>query len=628
MVLIVQHKSEQRGTTLSTSVLSTERDRSKIPEEFLWDLSPVFPDFAAWTRAKEAFVKELPRLDSFRGTLGNSAAHLRSCLDAMTGLGKEYARLYTYASAHADIDTRSSDYLACQQEISQLGTEMSARTAFLEPELLRLGREQIDRFLSADAGLAVYGHMLDDVLRRKDHTGTESEEHLIAEAGLMADSSGSIYTVFSNADFPFAEITLSDGKTVRLDKAAFPLYRTVPNREDRKKVFEAYFGKLHEYRRTFGTQLYSEVKKNLYYQRVRKYPSCLHSALHAQNIPVDVYQALIAHVREALPLLHRYLDLRRRLLGVDVLHYYDLYAHVVPELMLEYGFAEARDLIVDSLTPLGEEYTSVAARAFAERWMDVYPSEGKIGGAYSNGSVYDAHPYILLNYNGKYDDVSTVAHELGHTMHSYLSNARQPYATSQYSIFVAEVASTFNEALLLEWMLKTVSDARIRLTLLMNYLDGLKATVFRQTQFAEFELRIHERAEAGQSLTGDSLEALYGELTREYYGHAQGVCVVDEGVQAEWAGVPHFYYNFYVFQYATSLTASSALSEMILEGDTVARKRYLELLSAGGSDYPIALLRRSGVDMTTPDPFRMLMRRMERAMKDVEKLLAEIRTPG
>ncbi len=295
---------------------------------------------------------------------------------------------------------------------------------------------------------------------------------------------------------------------------------------------------------------------------------------------------------------------------------------------MEYGFAEARDLIVDSLAPLGEEYTSVAARAFAERWMDVYPSEGKIGGAYSNGAVYDAHPYILLNYNGKYDDVSTVAHELGHTMHSYLSNARQPYATSQYSIFVAEVASTFNEALLLEWMLKTVSDARIRLTLLMNYLDGLKATLFRQTQFAEFELRIHERAEAGQSLTGDSLEALYGELTREYYGHAQGVCVVDEGVQAEWAGVPHFYYNFYVFQYATSLTASSALSEMILEGDTVARKRYLELLSAGGSDYPVELLRRAGVDMTTPDPFRMLMRKMERAMKDVEKLLAEIRTPG
>ncbi len=613
---------------MSTSLLSTERDRSKIPEEFLWDLSPVFPDFAAWIHAREAFVRELPRLDSFRGTLGNSAAHLRSCLEAMTGLGKEYARLYTYASAHADIDTRNSDYLARQQEISQLGTELSARTAFLEPELLRLGREQIDLFLAADGGLAIYRHMLDDVLRRKDHTGTESEEHLIAEAGLMADSSGSIYTVFSNADFPFAEIALSDGRTVRLDKAAFPLYRTIPNRDDRKKVFEAYFGRLHEYRRTFGTQLYGEVKKNLYYQRVRKYPSCLHSALHAHNIPVEVYRALIANVREALPLLHRYLDLRRRLLGVEVLHYYDLYAHVVPELTLDYGFAEARDLILGSLAPLGEDYASVAARAFAERWMDVYPSEGKIGGAYSNGAVYDVHPYILLNYNGKYDDVSTVAHELGHTMHSYLSNARQPYATSQYSIFVAEVASTFNEALLLEWVLKTVSDARIRLTLLMNYLDGLRATMFRQTQFAEFELRIHEQAEAGQSLTGDSLEALYGELTREYYGHAQGVCVVDDLVQAEWAGVPHFYYNFYVFQYATSLTASSALSEMIMEGDPKARDRYLELLAAGGSDYPIELLRRAGVDMTTPEPFRMLMHRMERAMEDAERLLAEIRTSG
>jgi oligoendopeptidase F len=594
--------------------------------EFLWDLTPVFPDFAAWRRGKEALVKDLPRTDAFRGALGNSAATLRQCLEFVSDLSKSFARLYTYASAHADIDTRSAEFLACQQEMSQIGTEMSTRTAFLEPELLRLGRERIGEFLAADPGLETFRHMLEDVLRRKDHTGTESEEHLIAEAGLMADSSGSIYTVFSNADFPFAEIALSDGKTVKLDKAAFPMYRAVPNRDDRKKVLEAYFGKLHEYRRTFGTQLYGEVKKNLYYRRVRRYPSCLDAALHPHNISPEVYRGLIDSVREALPLFHRYLDLRRRLLGVDVLHYYDLYAHVVPDLRMEYEFAEAKELVLASIVPLGEEYQKVAAQSFAERWMDVYPGEGKIGGAYSNGAVYDVHPYILLNYNGKYDDVSTVTHELGHTMHSYFSNSRQPYATSQYSIFVAEVASTFNEALLLEHMLKTVTDARIRLSLLMNYLDGLKATLFRQTQFAEFELRIHELAESGESLTGDSLEALYGELTRVYYGHEQQVCIVDDLVPAEWAGVPHFYYNFYVFQYATSLTASSALSEMVLQGDRTATERYMELLSAGGSDYPIALLRRAGVDMTTSEPFRLLMQKMERAMAEVEGLLRGMRT--
>lgn len=607
-------------------MLSTERDRSKIPVEFLWDMTPVFPDFADWRKAKEALVKDLPQIDVFRGTLGNSAATLRRCLEFITELSKSFARLYTYASAHADIDTRSAEFLACQQEMSQIGTEMSTRTAFLEPELLRLGPERIGQFLATDPGLEIFRHMMEDVLRRKDHTGTESEEHLIAEAGLMADSSGSIYTVFSNADFPFAQIALSDGKTVKLDKAAFPMYRTVPNRDDRKRVFEAYFGKLHEYRRTFGTQLYGEVKKNLYYRRVRKYPSCLDAALHPHNIPPEVYRGLIASVREALPLFHRYLDLRRRLLGVDVLHYYDLYAHVVPELTMEYEFTEAKDLILDSVALLGDEYQNVAARSFAERWMDVYPGEGKIGGAYSNGAVYDVHPYILLNYNGKYDDVSTVTHELGHTMHSYFSNSRQPYATSQYSIFVAEVASTFNEALLLEHMLKTVTDPRIRLSLLVNYLDGLKATLFRQTQFAEFELRIHELAESGQSLTGDSLEALYGELTRDYYGHERRVCVVDDVVQAEWAGVPHFYYNFYVFQYATSLTASSALSEMVLQGDRAATARYMQLLSAGGSDYPITLLRNAGVDMTTSEPFSLLMQKMERAMAEVEGLLGTMRT--
>jgi oligoendopeptidase F len=308
-------------------------------------------------------------------------------------------------------------------------------------------------------------------------------------------------------------------------------------------------------------------------------------------------------------------------MGVDQLHYYDLYGPLVEHVDIHYSYEEAEKLVLASLTPLGEDYIKVARKGFAERWLDVYPTDGKRSGAYSQGGAYDVHPYMLLNYNGKYDDVSTLAHEFGHTMHSYLSNTSQPYSTSQYSIFVAEVASTFNEALLLDYMLKTIKDDDARLTLLGSYLDGLRGTLIRQTQFAEFELRIHEKAEKGETLTGDVLDNLYMEIARRYYGHDKGVCIVDDEVKAEWAYIPHFYYNFYVFQYATSLTASGALSEEVLAGDKEATKRYLELLKSGGSDYPIDLLKKAGIDMTTSVPFELAMKKMNRVMDEIEKIL-------
>jgi oligoendopeptidase F len=528
---------------------------------------------------------------------------------------------------HADLDTRDTHFQALQQEISQIGSEFATLTSFVDPEILAMGKETIEHFLAADPGLAIHRHNLMDILRQKEHTRSEAEEGIIAETGLMAESPGSIYTIFSNADFPFPTVTMRDGKEVRLDQAAFALQRTVPDREDRRKVFAAYFGKILEFRRTFGTQLYSEVQKNIFYKKVRRYPSCLHRALNPGNIPEEVYRGLIANVRANLNIFHRYLKLRGRLLGVPQLQSWDLYAHVVPELDVTYSFEEAQELILASLAPLGSAYTEVARRAFTGRWMDVFPGEGKLSGAYSNGAVYDVHPYILLNYNGKYDDVSTIAHELGHTMHSYLSNTHQPFVTSHYSIFVAEVASTFNEALLMEHMLRTITDRRMRLALLVNYLDDIRATLFRQTQFAEFELAIHERVEQGGSLTGDTLSEMYFELAKTYYGHDQGVCGLGDEIRAEWAGIPHFYYNFYVFQYATSLTASAALSEMVLTGDREATRRYLDLLKAGGSDYPIELLRRAGVDMTTPAPFRLMMQKMQRILDAVEETLdQEIRT--
>jgi oligoendopeptidase F len=598
-----------------------ERDRSKIPDKYKWNLSDIYPSDEAWKSAKDKIVAELPSLDQYRGKLAQSPATLASCLELVSNQTKELSRLFVYASMRSDLDLNDAKYLGMVQDMSKIGADFAAKTSYIQPEILKMDRAAIDKFIQQEPRLKVFAHSLDDILRRKAHTGTEGEEKIIADASLMADSPDNIFGVFSNADFPFPDVTLADGKNVKLDKAAFALYRSVPNRSDREKVFDAYFGKLNQFRNTFGTDLYAEVKKDMFYKNARNYSSCLESALDNDNIPVQVYHSLVDGVNANLATFFRYLNLRKRMLGVDTLHYYDLYAPVVKNVDLTYTYEDAEKNILASLAPLGQEYIATARKGLADRWVDVYPNTGKRAGAYSNGSAYDVHPYMLLNYNGKYDDMSTLAHELGHTMHSYLANTSQPYPTSQYSIFVAEVASTFNEALLIDHMLKTTTDDGVRLSMLGSYLDNMKGTVFRQTQFAEFELRIHDMAEKGQSLTGNELDKLYLDITRKYYGHDKGVCVVDDNVKAEWANVPHFYYNFYVFQYATSFTASSALSEEVLAGDKGAKDRYLTLLKSGGSDYPINLLKKAGVDMTTSQPLELTMKKMNRIMDEIEKIL-------
>jgi oligoendopeptidase F len=611
--------------TETTPATTQERDRTKIPDKHKWDLSHIYPDEGAWKKAKENLIAQLSAIEKFKGTLADSPQTILACFDLITNLSKEYARLYCYASMHSDEDTRASTYLGMEQEVGQIGSDFSAKSSFIQPEILKIGRETIESFLQKEPKLEIYRHGLDDMLRRRDHTGTEGEEKILADASLVADSPHSIYSVFSDADFPFAEATLHDGNTVKLNKSNFSLYRAVPNRDDRKKVFAAYFGRLNDYRRTFGTQLYAEVKKNLFNTRARKYATCLERALDDSNIPPAVYHGLIDSVNGHLGTFHRYLKLRQKLLGVDQLHYYDLYCPVVADVDLKYTIEESQEHVLASLTPLGDEYIAVARKGFAERWLDVFPSDGKRSGAYSNGAVYDVHPYMLLNYNGKYDDVSTLTHELGHTMHSHLSNTTQPYATADYSIFVAEVASTLNEALLMDYMLRTIKDDGVRLSLLGNALDGIRGTVFRQTQFAEFESHIHEKVEKGEALTGDALSEIYDGINRRYYGHEQGVCIIDDEIRCEWANIPHFYYNFYVYQYATSFTASAAISELISAGDKDATKRYLMLLSSGGSDYPIDLLKKAGVDMTTSGPFELTIKRMNRVMDEMEQILSRMK---
>jgi oligoendopeptidase F len=598
-----------------------ERDRSKVPDQYKWNLTDLYPSDEAWRAAKEKLVAELPRIREFKGTLTTAPQRLADALEFTSRLSKELARLYSYASMAADQDTRDSKYQAMRQEMVQVGASFGAETSFFEPEILKAGRATIDKFLAAEPRLTIYRVYLDDILRRAPHTLSEPEERLLASSAVIGSTPSTVYGVFSDADFPYPSVTLSDGKTVRVDSAGFNVYRMLPNRDDRQKVMSAFFTALGTYRGTFGATMNGQVQSDVFYGRARNYQSALEASLDAANIPTSVYTRLIDGVNRNLPTFHRYLKLRQRMMGVSELHYYDLYAPLVASVDLTYTPEEAQRHILAALAPLGEEYAAGAKRAFSERWIDLYPTAGKRSGAYSNGSAYDVHPYMLLNYNGKYPDMSALAHELGHTMHSYFSNKTQPFPTAGYPIFVAEVASTFNESLLIDHMLKTIKDDKTRLSLLGNYLENIKGTVFRQTQFAEFELRIHEMVEKGQPLTGEALSALYADITKKYYGQDKGVCIVDDYVAHEWAFIPHFYRNYYVFQYATSFTASAALAEKVLAGDPAATKRVLTFLGSGGSNYPIELLKQAGVDMTSDEPLELTVKTMNRVMDQMEKLL-------
>jgi len=604
-----------------TQLLAQTRERAEIPVEYKWKLEDLYSSDAAWNKAKQELVAQFDEITKYQGKLAGSASDLLACLEFNSRVSKEFGRLYSYAHMKSDEDTRNSNYLAMEQEMQQLSTDYSSKAAFITPEIAEMDKDKIDKFIEQKRGLKIYKMALYDIQRMKAHTLSEKEEKILAEASLLASGPSTIYGVFSNAELPYPEIELNDGTMAKLTKAGYARHRASTNRKDREAVFQAFWETFTKFKGTFGTQLYANVKKDMFYARTRGYESSLRSALDSDNIPTEVYMALIENVTNNLDSFHRYLNLKKRMLGVETLKYSDVYAPVVKGVDLEYTFDEAKELVLDSIKPLGSSYGRIVKKAFDERWIDVYPTPGKRAGAYSSGSAYDVHSYILLNYNGQYDDVSTLAHELGHTMHSYYSNKNQPYPTADYSIFVAEVASTFNEALLIDKMLKEIKDDDTRLSLLMNYLDGIKGTVFRQTQFAEFELRIHEKAERGEPLTGDVLSEIYGEILKKYYGHDKGLCHIDDLYAVEWAYVPHFYYNFYVYQYSTSFTASTALAEKVLSKEKGTVGKYIEFISSGGSDYPIELLKKAGVDMTDAEPFNKTMTAMNRTMDEIEAIL-------
>ncbi|RKD92146.1 oligoendopeptidase F [Mangrovibacterium diazotrophicum] len=617
------------GTTLLALVLALlaissfaqQTNRAEIDDKYKWNLTDIYPSDEAWRDAVNALSSELDQIETFKGTLTKSAENLLKAMKFNSNVSKEATRLYIYASMNSDLDSRDSKYNGMKQELQHLFANFGAKAAFIEPEILATDWATIDGFIKEKPELEQYRMGLENMFRTKAHSLSEGEERIMALSSTVTGTAADIYGTFRNAEMPAPKAVLTNGDTIEVTSAAYSRYRASSNREDRQRVFEAYWHNFAKFKASIGEMLNGNVKSDMFQAQARRYESSLKSALYPNNIPVDVYHSLVENVNKNLPAFHRYLEIKKRMLGVDTLKYLDLYAPVVKDVDLNYTYDEGSKLVLEALKPLGKEYTSTVKKAIDERWIDVYPTEGKVTGAYSNGAFYDGHPYILLNYNDLYDDVSTLAHELGHTMQSYFSNKNQPYPTSDYAIFVAEVASTFNEQLLFNYMVKTVKDEDVKLSLLMNWLDGFKGTLFRQTQFAEFELKIHEEAEKGNPLTGDSFSEIYDDIVKRYYGHDQNICFVDDYIDMEWAYIPHFYYNFYVYQYSTSFTASISLAEKVMSGDKKALENYMTFLSAGSSDYPIELLKAAGVDMTTAEPFEKAIAAMNKVMDEIEVIL-------
>ena len=593
----------------------------RVPESETWDLSPVYPSPEAFASDRERLRRGLSELEDLRGTLGGGAADCVHALDAVWERKRLLARLHAWAHMKSDEDTRIASRQRLRQEIELIGTEFARQISWLRPELLALPDGRIDEYLAEEPRLTPYAHFLRDLVRQRPHVLEPAEERVVAEAGLLTGGPSHVFGVFHNAELPRPEIVAPDGTTVSLSPSEFSRLRISPDRAFRERLFPAFFGAYGRFRETLAANLFDCLKTHVFHSRVRRYGSSLEAALAPDNVPVAVYRNLIDQVRKHLPLLHRYYRLRAVALGVDTLGYHDLHCPIVHGSRRAYSAEEAASTVLESMGVLSDAYVARLRRAFRERWIDWHPAPGKRSGAYASGAAYDVHPYMLLNFNGDYDAVSTLAHEAGHAMHSDFSNRAQPYPSSDYSIFVAEVASTFNEALLNEHLLRDAPDDSERAFLLANWIDGLRATLFRQTFFAEFELLIHEAVERGEAPTGEWLCRRYLMLLREYQGHETGECLVDEAYAVEWACVPHFYYDFYVYQYSTGIVAATSLADDVLKGRPGAATRYLEFLGSGGSDYPLSLLRLAGVDLESPAPYAKTFSAMEKRLEELEGIL-------
>jgi oligoendopeptidase F len=588
--------------------------------QWQWNLQDLFPDHAAWDAERQRLLVEFPKFAAFKGTLGNSSADLHAALRFTSDTYRAALRVYVYANLQQDEDLRDT----AAQERNQLAEAMFARftqeTAWMDPELIAVGEQRIRAFVAENPDLAPFRHQLDNTLRQASHTLGAEAEQALSFFTQPFDAPSAIYSIIANSDIPFPLITTPEGGEVRLDSQGYGRLRSHPDPAFRKQVFDAFWGRWQDYRNSVGMVLNSHIQTQVALARARKFDSVLQRELFSDNLPDAVYRTLVAEVNAALPTLHRYFRLRARMLGLEQLRYSDIYPPLVT-LDKRFDIETSRDITLDAMSILGDDWVAMQRAAMDDRWMHVFPQQGKRSGAYMQGSVYDVHPYLLLNHNDDFDSLSTFAHEWGHAMHTLYARQSQPFETADYATFTAEIPSTSLELILQQYMARHAASTDEKLFYLGYSLENLRGTFFRQTMFAEFELALYEAVEHGEALSGTRISELYLDILRRYHGHDEGVVEIDELYGNEWMFVPHFYYNMYVFQYATSLTAGTALYTRVVEEGAAGVENYKNLLRAGGSDYPYELLRRAGVDLATAAPYRSVIARMNAVMDEMEALL-------
>lgn len=577
--------------------------RAEIPTEFKWDLAKIYNSTGAWEADFTKLKENLAEMKRIQPQFLADPANLLEVLRLKETIGRRLDKLFIFVKMHKDENNADPVYQALTNRIQSLAAEAGSVVSFIVPALVSFPQEKLNQYLTQDSGLQLYRHFFAEIDRQRSHVLSAAEEKILAETVEIAESSSTIFGMLDNADLKFPAITDENGEQVELTKGRYAMFLESKERRVRKDAFSALYSTYTKFRNTLGATLDASVKSDVFYARTRRFESALQASLEGDNIPVTVYDRLIEVIHSYLPVLQRYLQLRKSKLNLPELHMYDLYTSLIPEYRHNFEYAQAKELVLEGLKPLGAEYQELLKQGFTEGWIDVYENEGKTSGAYSWGS-YDSHPYVLLNYQGKIHDVFTIAHEMGHALHSYYSNHHQPYIYAGYRIFLAEVASTVNEALLMEYLLVNTSDPNERLYLINQYLEQFRTTVFRQTMFAEFEKIIHQEVEQGGALTAEWFSNAYLELNQTYYG---AETVIDPEIAMEWARIPHFYSGFYVYKYATGYSAAISLSQQILKGDCEARERYLRFLKSGDSDYPLEILRQAGVDMESPKPVQEAM---------------------
>ncbi|AET68905.1 oligoendopeptidase F [Desulfosporosinus orientis DSM 765] len=593
------------------------KSRAEIPDFNKWRLEDIFTDNSQWEEEFGFIEKLAEEGKKYLGHLADNVETLIECFEWMDNLSLRIEEVYAYARMRRDEDNRNANYQGLTDRAGALAVKVNSAASFIVPELLAIPEEILKEYRAKSAKMELYKQALDEILRKKEHVLSSREEKLLAEVGELAEAPGVIFSMANNADLKFPNITDESGNSVELTKGNFIQFMESQNQSVRKAAFKNLYRTYEKQRNTWAATLNSSIKSDVFFARARKYPSALEASLDDDRVPLKVYDSLIDTVHEFLPHMHRYVKLRKKALKLDELHMYDIYVPIVPETTMKITYEEAKKMVSEGLKPLGHEYLDILEEGFKNHWIDVYENEGKTSGAYSWGT-YQTHPYVLLNHQDTLDSMFTLAHEMGHSLHTYLSNRKQPHLYAGYKIFVAEVASTLNESLIMEHLLNKTKDEKILAYLINHYLEQFRGTIFRQTMFAEFEKKTHKVVEEGGALTADNFSELYRDLNAAYYGEE---VVLDPEIALEWARIPHFYNAFYVYKYATGFSAAIAFSRAILEQGEPAVARYLEFLSSGSSDYPIELLRKAGVDMETPVPVRNALQVFAELIDRLEKLI-------